>query len=32
MKKENPQWVETRKTATGTVDVFRLFDKERVCG
>jgi hypothetical protein len=29
MKKENPQWVETRKTAAGTVDVFRLFDKER---
>jgi hypothetical protein len=29
MKKENPQWVETRKTAAGTIDVFRLFDKER---
>ncbi len=29
MKKENPQRVETRKTAAGTVNVFRLFDKER---
>lgn len=29
MKKENSQWVETRQTAAGTVNVFRLFDKER---